>query len=71
MVISGALDPVSMNGRTALKASDQLAIAGHDVEPILYPGSKHEILNEKDNDVVYNDILGFLNNIVDNTEVAS
>lgn len=71
MVISGALDPVSMNGRTALKASDQLAIAGHEVEPILYPGDKHEILNEKNNDVVYNDILTFFNKIADNPEVVS
>ena len=71
MVISGALDPVSMNGRTALKASDQLAIAGHEVEPILYPGNKHEILNEKDNDVVYNDILSFFNSVVEKSEVDS
>jgi len=71
MVISGALDPISMNGRTALKASDQLAIAGHDVEAILYPGNKHEILNEKDNDVVYNDILKFFNGIVDKSEVTA
>lgn len=71
MVISGALDPISFNGRTALKASDQLAIAGHEVEPILYPGNKHEILNEKDNDVVYNDILKFFNSIVDNSEVTA
>ncbi|MCR4563721.1 MAG: lysophospholipase [Clostridiales bacterium] len=71
MVISGALDPISMKGRTALKASDQLAIAGHEVEPILYPGNKHEILNEKDNDVVYNDILKFFNGIVDKSEVVA
>lgn len=71
MVISGALDPISMNGRTALKASDQLAIAGHEVEAILYPGNKHEILNEKDNDVVYNDILKFFNGIVDKLEVTA
>jgi len=68
MVISGALDPVSMNGRTALKASDQLALAGHDVEPILYPGNKHEILNEKNKDVVYEDVLKFFENALKSTE---
>lgn len=70
MVISGALDPISFKGRTALKASDQLAIAGHEVEPILYPGDKHEILNEKNNDVVYDDILNFFEKIVSSSEVT-
>jgi alpha-beta hydrolase superfamily lysophospholipase len=71
MVISGALDPISLNGRTALRAADELAIAGHEIEPILYPGDKHEILNEKNKDVVYDDILKFFNNALNNAEVAS
>ncbi len=71
MVISGALDPISFNGRTALLASDQLALAGHEIEPILYPGNKHEILNEKNKDVVYNDVLEFFNGIVNSSEVTA
>ena len=70
MVISGALDPISLNGRTALRASDQLAIAGHEVEPILYPGDRHEILNEKNKDVVYDDVLKFFDSITCAQEVT-
>lgn len=61
MVISGALDPISFNGRKALSVSDQLSLAGHDISVILYPGDKHEILNENNNSLVYSDILSFLN----------
>ena len=71
MLISGALDPVSFNGRTAIRVGDELTIAGHTVEPILYPGIKHEILNEKNNGLVYNDILDFLNKSCEKSEVCS
>lgn len=61
MVVSGALDPISLNGRKVLNVSDELSITGHDLTVILYPGYRHEILNEENNGIVYNDILGFLN----------
>lgn len=60
MVISGAKDPVGMNGKGVLAVADQLAEAGFDPTTILYPTMRHEILNETDNDVVYNDVLKFL-----------
>lgn len=60
MVISGALDPVGFNGKGVLSVSDQLSLAGHDITVILYPGDKHEILNEENNTLVYSDILSFL-----------
>lgn len=60
MVISGAKDPVGMNGKGVLAVADQLVMAGNEPTTILYPTMRHEILNEEDNDVVYNDVLKFL-----------
>lgn len=60
MVISGAKDPVGMNGKGVLAVADQLAAAGFDPTTILYPGMRHEILNETEKEVVFNDVLKFL-----------
>lgn len=60
MVISGAKDPVGMNGKGVLATADQLVMAGIEPTTILYPIMRHEILNEEDKDVVYNDVLKFL-----------
>ncbi len=60
MVISGAKDPVGMNGKGVLAVADQLVMAGYEPTTILYPTMRHEILNEDDRDVVYNDVLAFL-----------
>lgn len=63
MIISGAKDPVGMNGKGVLAVADKLVKAGFSPEVILYPGMRHEILNEDDNRVVYNDILAFLQSV--------
>ena len=60
MIISGALDPVGMNGKGVLAVADSLAGEGIEPTTILYPGMRHEILNETDNDVVFKDVLSFL-----------
>ena len=60
MIISGANDPVGMNGKGVLAVADSLAGAGIEPTTILYPGMRHEILNETDNDVVFKDVLSFL-----------
>ena len=65
MVISGAKDPVGMNGKGVLAVADQLAAAGFDPTTILYPGMRHEILNETEKEVVYNDVLKFLHSLND------
>ncbi len=65
LIISGAKDPVGMNGRGVLAVSDALVEAGIEPEVILYPADRHEILNEEDNDKVYGDILKFLKGITD------
>lgn len=63
LLISGAKDPVGMNGRGVLAVSDALVAAGIEPEVILYPADRHEILNEEDKDKVYGDILKFLKGI--------
>lgn len=63
MVISGAKDPVGFNGKGTLAVADNLALAGIDPTVILYPGDRHEILFEADNEVVYHDILSWLQSI--------
>ena len=60
LIISGALDPVGMNGKGVISVSDNLVLAGKDPTVILYPGDRHEILNEEDNSIVYNDVLSFI-----------
>ncbi len=65
LIISGAKDPVGMNGRGVLAVSDALVEAGIEPEVILYPADRHEILNEEDNDKVYGDILKFVKGITD------
>ncbi len=63
MVISGANDPVGTNGKSVLQVADALVMAGIEPTTILYPGMRHEILNETDKDVVYNDVLTFLQSV--------
>ncbi len=61
LIISGALDPIGLNGKGVISVSDNLVLAGKDPTVILYPGDRHEILNEEDKQRVYDDVLSFLN----------
>lgn len=61
MLISGALDPIGMNGKGVVAVSDNLTAAGRQHTVILYPGDRHEILNEDDRDRVYGDVLSWIN----------
>ena len=60
MLISGAKDPVGFFGRGVIAYSDMLMQADVIPEVILYPGDRHEILNEEDREKVYADIASFL-----------
>lgn len=61
LFISGAMDPVGDLGKGVRKAYDSFRKAGvKDVELKLYPGLRHEILNEKEKDQVYADILAWI-----------
>lgn len=64
MIISGAKDPVGLNGRGVIAVCDNLEDAGFEPNVILYPGDRHEILNEDDRENVYNDILSWLREVV-------
>lgn len=63
MIIAGALDPVGFNGKGVLSVADNLVLAGKEPTVILYPGDRHEILNEDDKQRVFDDILSWLNSI--------
>ena len=60
LMVSGAQDPVGDFGKGVRKVYRRLLKTGHDVQLILYPGGRHEILNETNRDQVYKDIAGFL-----------
>lgn len=60
LLISGAKDPIGFNGKGVINVCDNLEAAGHQPKVILYPGDRHEILNEENKDMVYGDILDWL-----------
>ena len=61
LLVSGAEDPVGGFGRGVHKVFEGFRDAGlRDVEMKLYPEDRHEILNEKNREVVYADILAWM-----------
>jgi alpha-beta hydrolase superfamily lysophospholipase len=61
MLISGGKDPIGFFGRGVLSACDKYEYYGADTFMKIYPGLRHEILNEDDYEGIYNDVLGWLN----------
>ena len=60
--MSGDMDPVGECGKGVQKAYNNFLKAGmKDVSIKLYPGGRHEMLNEINKDEVYADILAWLN----------
>lgn len=60
--MSGDMDPVGECGKGVQKAYNNFLEAGmKDVSIKLYPGGRHEMLNEINRDEVYADILAWLN----------
>ena len=61
--IAGEADPVIVSEKAWKESIDFLRKVGyHDVSGKLYPGLRHEILNEKQAQTIYEDILTFLQN---------
>ncbi len=60
LIISGAKDPIGFNGKGIIAVSDNLEEAGHEPRVIMYPGDRHEILNEENHENVYYDVLAWL-----------
>lgn len=59
--ISGALDPCRISDEAWMASVDFLSDCGYsDVSGRLYPGMRHEVLNETDRLTVWNDILKLL-----------
>ncbi len=62
---SGTGDPVGNFGQGVRKVCAQFADAGmRRVDLLLYPGDRHEILHEKNKDQVYEDLYGWMKNIM-------
>ncbi|WP_044640483.1 alpha/beta hydrolase [Risungbinella massiliensis] len=61
-LFSGDQDPVGDNGRGVLKTYHHFQKAGIvDVSYKLYPGGRHEMLNESNREEVYQDVIAWLN----------
>ena len=61
LFVSGAEDPSLINVRHFAKTVQAMRHAGYlDVKGKLYPGMRHEILNEIDKEKFYHDIVVYL-----------
>lgn len=60
--MSGDADPVGENGKGVTRAYNAFCRAGlHDVKMRLYPGGRHELLNETNREDIYKDVLDWIN----------
>ncbi len=67
LFVAGGDDPVGNNGKSVIKVYKEYKKAGiKNVKIKLYPNDRHEILNETDRDVVYEDLLHWLNHLEEN-----
>lgn len=65
MFISGEDDPCMINIRGFEKAQKRMEKVGYtNVEGKLYPGMRHEILNEAKKEIVWQDILQFIDSLI-------
>jgi len=63
LFVSGEDDPVGSFGKEVKNSVDSLKNVGvHHIDMKLYPGDRHEILNELDKQQVYEDLLYWLEN---------
>lgn len=60
LLLAGQEDPVSSYGRGPLQVRDWLQATGHRTELVLYPGGRHEMLNETNREEVWQMILEWL-----------
>ena len=61
LFIAGEDDPIILSKEKWLESQEMLRKLGyHDVSGILYPGLRHEILQEKNKNEIYEDILKFI-----------
>ena len=61
LFISGKEDPVGSNGKGVCQAAQLFTKTGmKEVECILYPEDRHEILNETDREKIYADVFAWI-----------
>lgn len=61
LLLSGEMDPVGNYSLGVKEVYDKLIKTGHSLtEMKIYPGVRHEILNEVNRQEVYNDINDFI-----------
>ena len=62
LITSGEKDPVGGLGKGVKTVYQQYVKAGiTDIDCVLYPDARHEILNEPNKEIVYNDIIEWIN----------
>lgn len=59
-IFSGSEDPIGNYGRGPSEVCERLRASGHEATLKLYPGARHETLNELNKDEVYRDVLAWL-----------
>ena len=64
-IISGEKDPCGSDGQDTMLLNDKFKKAGLDVEYKLYKDARHELLNEINRDEVMDDIINYLEKIVE------
>lgn len=65
LLIAGDNDPVGDYGKGVTQVFDDLKKSGHNAMIKLYNGARHEILNETNRDEVTQDLIGWLNKVVE------
>ena len=60
LLVSGELDPVGANGGVRALGERYQELGLRDVQVILYPQGRHEMLNELNRDQVHQDLTGWL-----------
>ena len=61
LIIGGKEDPVGNYSKGLLKLQKEYLKYGLNAQLIIYENMRHEILNEENNQIVYQDIINFLN----------
>jgi len=65
LICSGWDDPVGNYGIGPAEVTERLQDAGCNVNMVLYEGMRHELLNEKDKQTVWEDMLGYILDMAD------
>lgn len=66
LFVSGEDDPVGSFGKEVQAAAESLKDVGiKNIEVKLYPGDRHEILNETDREIVFVDLYNWINGIIE------